>query len=60
MASKVFFAFGIFGMGLLAGLNLARLCPNPDYAYGWWKVVAAAGFAIVFSLRVLTTEKGND
>ena len=39
-------------MGVIAGLNLAYLHPNPSYPFGWWKVLLAAVIAVVFSTHI--------
>lgn len=40
----------IFMCGLVAGLNLAYMLPNPNYDVGWHKVVGAVVVAVILSL----------
>ncbi len=43
--------------GMVAGMNLAYLVPNPVYEFGWWKVVIALGGLAVFAANAVLAAK---
>ena len=50
---RMLFSLGVFGFGLVAGLNLATMYPNETYNASYGQVAFAGVFGAIFIAQII-------